>query len=264
MPPRQALGAVARIAVAARLAVRHRGVLAAERRIAGVGRARIGVVAGEQRARRADAAETDLGAVAKVEVVARQAVGDRGVLTSESGNAGLVRTRVAVVATGGRAGDAGAAEAGLGAVARIAVAARLAVRHGAVLTSERRIAGVGRAGVCRRRTRAPCPAYTSATHVSAPLQTVASSHGLPSGNRACAQPVTASQVSALQGSPSSQSSARSAEAEAAAAGLAAVAHGAVAARRAVGDDRVRRTFHRRRTRRSYRRCRRRTRPRTRR
>src|SRR5207248_7950262 len=89
---------VARVAVAARGAVRHGGLLAAEQRAAAVHRARVLVVTAERRARPALACLTRLGPVAEIAVRARRTVGHQAVLAAGHGIAGVVRARVTVVA----------------------------------------------------------------------------------------------------------------------------------------------------------------------
>src|SRR5207245_1945688 len=97
------LRAVAHVPVAARDAVRRRGVLTAEYRIAGVGGARVVVVAVGERARRADAGLTRLGAVACVPVAARRAVRHRRVLAPGHRIAAIGGAGVAVGAVERRA-----------------------------------------------------------------------------------------------------------------------------------------------------------------
>jgi hypothetical protein len=128
-------------------------------------------------------AEAGLGAVADGEVVARQAVGDRRDLTSDTGT--RLPVQVAVVATGGRAGDAGAAEAGLGAVAgspsphgwpsvtavcwQPSAGSQESVVHGLASSQASSVPGV----------------QTAPRQTSAPLQRLRSSHGRPSATAVC-------------------------------------------------------------------------------
>src|SRR4029077_17245989 len=108
---------------AARGAVRDRRVLAAEERVAGVGRAGVPVIASERSARGADARLAGLGAVARVTVAARGAVRDRCMLAAEERVAGVGRADVAVIAVKRGARLARARDARLQAVADVAVAA---------------------------------------------------------------------------------------------------------------------------------------------
>src|SRR5206468_2160365 len=106
--PRQArLGTVAHVAVAARGAVEDRRVLAPRHRVAGVGRARVAVVAVEGRARHAGAGLAGLRAVAGVAVAARGAVRQRRVLTAGQRVAGVRGAGIVVVAVERRPGGTG-------------------------------------------------------------------------------------------------------------------------------------------------------------
>src|SRR5262249_21652446 len=123
---------VAYRSVGARGSVGDRGVDAAGGRIAGVGGARIAIVAVRCRARGADAALTGLRPVAGVAVRARRPVQHRGVLAARGGVAGVHRARVQIVAVEGDAVGARARLAGLVAVADRGVGARAAVGYGGV------------------------------------------------------------------------------------------------------------------------------------
>src|SRR6185295_16278795 len=122
----------------------------------------VAVVAADGRAGQAYPALADLGAVADVAVAARRAVRARRVLAAGRDVAAVERARVAVAAVERRPGRAGAALAGLGAVAHVAVAARCVVGDGLMLAAGRADAGVGGARVAvvaaRRRARAARPA----------------------------------------------------------------------------------------------------------
>src|SRR5207245_1056618 len=118
------LDAIAHVPIAARGPVGDRRVLAALHRVAGVGGAGVVVVAVGERARRADAGLTGLGAVAGVAVAARGPVRHCRVLAALHRVARVGGADVAVVAVERCAGDTDARLAGLGAVARVAVAAR--------------------------------------------------------------------------------------------------------------------------------------------
>src|SRR5262249_16198401 len=114
---------------------------------AGVGGAGVAVDAVGRRAGDARTGLADLGTVAERGVGARGAIDDVHVNAAGDGVAGVDRARVAVVAVGRRPGRAGAALAGLGAVADRRVGARGAVRHGGVLAAGNRVAAVARADV---------------------------------------------------------------------------------------------------------------------
>src|SRR5206468_1850121 len=103
------LEAVAEVPIAARRPVRDRGVPAAEHGIAGVGRARVRVVAVRRRAGGAGAGLAGLVAVADVAVGARGPVRQRRELAPRDRVTGIGRAGVAVVAderrpAGARAG----------------------------------------------------------------------------------------------------------------------------------------------------------------
>src|SRR5439155_296230 len=115
------LGAVADRAVRAGGAVGDGRVPAGEEGVAGVGRARVPVVAGGRGPGHARPALAGLGAVADGGVGARGAVGHCGEPAAQDGVAAIGRTRVAVVARERRAGRAHAVLARLGAVADGAV-----------------------------------------------------------------------------------------------------------------------------------------------
>src|SRR5262249_34301175 len=125
--------------------VRDRRMLAAEDRIAAVGRADVVVVAVERGSGRADACHAGLGAVAHGPVGARGPVRHGAVLTAEDGGAPGGRARVRVVAVERRTRRARAGLARLRTVADGPVRARRVVRDGDVLAAEDRIAAVDRA-----------------------------------------------------------------------------------------------------------------------
>src|SRR5262249_10102931 len=150
------LGAIADVAVGAGGAVGDGSVRAAARGVAGVGGARIGVVAVQRRAGLADAGLAGFGAIAGIAVGAGRA-GVRRVLATELRIAAVGGADVVVVAVGGRgAGHAAAdrrsrADATLALIARradVAVVAGRAVGGGGVRADAGRgIARVGGAGI---------------------------------------------------------------------------------------------------------------------
>src|SRR5439155_257701 len=141
------LAPVARVAVAARGAVRQRRAPAAGERVARVRGARVAVVAVEGGARGADPRQARLRAVAHVPVAARRAVRHRRVLTAGHRVARVGGARVGALAVERRPGGAGARLAGLSPVAHVPVAARRAVREREVATARDRVAAVRRARV---------------------------------------------------------------------------------------------------------------------
>src|SRR5262249_5878376 len=139
------LRAVAGVHVAARRAVRHRHVLAAEDRVAAVGRTGVVVVAVEGRAGGTRAALAGLRAVTEVRIGARGAVGDVGHRTAGRRVAAVGGAGVAVVADERRARRTGPCLARLVAVAEVAVRARRAVCPPDVRAPERRGSAAPRA-----------------------------------------------------------------------------------------------------------------------
>src|SRR5262249_20105711 len=132
---------------AARLAAGDRRVDAAAQRIAGIGRARVPVIAVERRPYRAEAALAGLVAVAYRVVGARRPVRDCDVVAAEQRVARIRRARILVVAVERCPGRAGAGLAGLRAVADVGVETRRAVRQRGVRAAGDRVAGVRRARV---------------------------------------------------------------------------------------------------------------------
>src|SRR5205814_2170178 len=96
---------VADVGVGARCPVGERRELASRGRVAGVGRTRVPVVAGERRAARAGTGLAGFRAVAGVAVAARGAIGEGGVLAAVHGVAAVRGAGVAVVAVRRQAGQ---------------------------------------------------------------------------------------------------------------------------------------------------------------
>ena len=195
MPRLTGLVAVADVAVGAGRAVSHRRVLAARDRVAAVGRADVGVVAVERRAAVQMPALTGLVAVADVRRRRRTCRPAPACSGSRGPGRSCRSCRRWSRCSRGRPGRADAALTGLVAVADVAVRTGRAVRHRRVLAARDRVAAVRRADVAvvaadRRILTAETASQLSAVQASESSQLIATS-GSRERSRSC-RPYTGS------------------------------------------------------------------------